>query len=74
MRPLSCQLLQQNYQRLFVNKLRVFFLRFYSHVVLEDSTDQEFPIPNINGKTLALVVRFLNHYQEEAMTKITKVT
>jgi hypothetical protein len=42
-------------------------------IFVDDSPDQEFPVPNINGKTLGLVVKFLNHYQEEAMTKITKV-
>jgi hypothetical protein len=50
-----------------------FFLFLIIFFFAEDISDQEFPVPNINAKTLFEVVKFLNHYQEEAMTKITKV-
>jgi hypothetical protein len=40
----------------------------------EDESDVlEVPFAEIRGEVLAKVINFLRHYQEEAMTKITKV-
>lgn len=85
MKSLNFLQLQLNYRKLslirwkvsasylspFITSLPPPFFPFLS--ITEDSSEQDFPLPNINGRTLSLVVSFLNHYQEEAMTKITKV-
>lgn len=60
-----------------ISSLFLFLILFFSLsylFYLEDNSDQqEIPIPNIRGQTLALVVSFLNHHQTDPMNKIIKV-
>lgn len=47
-----------------------------NNILAEEDQDEEkrVPLPNVNKEYLAKVLEFCNHYQEEPMTEIVKVS
>lgn len=50
---------------------------FINGIISDESSideDKEIPVPNVNAADLARVIEFCNHYVEENMTPIEKVS